>query len=88
MFKYRIPQKVIDSFISVASRNFSREDGQHIETLAFLVGTKQDNILTVTDIVYPMQNGGPMKVEDEGSYEIIMSKCFFLEKSDKYKSFF
>ena len=66
MYKYKVPSDIIGSFHSVASENYSKDDKKHIETLAFLAGFREENVFTVTDIVFPKQTGGPMKVDDEG----------------------
>ena len=66
MYKYHVPSDIITSFYSVASQNYSKEDHKHIETLAFLAGFREGNVFTVTDIVFPKQEGGPMHVDDKG----------------------
>ena len=66
MYKYKVPRDIIGSFHSVASENYSKDDKKHIETLAFLAGFKEGNVFTVTNIVFPKQDGGPMQVDDKG----------------------
>ena len=72
MYKYKVPSDIIGSFHSVASENYSKNDGKHIETLAFLAGFREENVFTVTDIVFPKQNGGPMHVDDQGKLILII----------------
>ena len=73
MYKYKVPSDIIGSFHSVASENYSKDDKKHIETLAFLAGFREENVFTVTDIVFPKQNGGPMHVDDQGKLNQIMN---------------
>ena len=68
MSEYIIPSDIIRTFVSVASRNYSDLDGKHVETLSFLAGHKHNNTFTVTDIVIPRQIGGPLSVDDQGTY--------------------
>ena len=76
--KYKVPRDIIGSFYSVASENYSKDDGKHIETLAFLAGFREENEFTVTDIVFPKQSGGPMHVDDKGKlYEAIFQTSIF-----------
>ena len=72
MLRYKIPRDIIASFHSVASENYSKDDKKHIETLAFLAGFREENVVTVTDIIFPKQDGGPMQVDDKG--KIISSR--------------
>ena len=65
-WKYKIPTKFIDSFLEIAARNKSELDGRHIETLGFLIGTKEDNLITATDLIFPKQRGNSALVTDEG----------------------
>ena len=68
--KYKIPTKFIYSFLDVAAKNKSELDGRHVETLGFLIGTKEDNLITATDLIFPKQKGNSALVTDEGK------KCF------------
>ena len=77
MYKYKVPSDIIGSFHSVASENYSKDDKKHIETLAFLAGFREENVFTVTDIVYPKQNGGPMHVDDQGKRNQMIWVHFF-----------
>ena len=61
-----IPNELIDKFVSVSSQNVSKEDGKHLETLAFLSGTLQDGNLVGCDLIFPKQNCQPNGVEDQG----------------------
>ena len=65
-FKYKIPTKFIDSFLEVAAKNKSELDGRHVETLGFLIGTKEGNLITATDLIFPKQKGNSAIVSDEG----------------------
>ena len=66
MMRYKVPRDIITSFHSVASQNYSKNDKKHVETLAFLAGFKEENVFTVTDIIFPKQTAGPMHVDDHG----------------------
>ena len=50
----------------VAVKNVSTQDGQHLETLAFLLGYSDNDNLIATDLVFPKQRGQAHKVDDEG----------------------
>ena len=65
-FKYKIPTKFINSFLDVAGKNKSQLDGRHVETLGFLIGTKEGNLITATDLIFPKQKGNSALVTDEG----------------------
>ena len=49
MVRYKVPYDVIEKFCEKAGAN--KNNGHHIETLAFLVGFKEDDVITVTDMV-------------------------------------
>ena len=66
MSKYSIPSDVIEKFSQVACHNRCSRTGNHIETLAYLVGHRNDNTLIATDLVFPTQVGTTTKVDDEG----------------------
>ena len=61
----KIPESIVSEFVEVSSKNFSRDSG-HIETLAFLVGYKNDNDVIATELIFPKQLGTPTKVDDLG----------------------
>ena len=65
-WKYKIPTKFKNSFLEVASKNKSEFDGRHIETLGFLIGTKEGKLLTASDLIFPKQSGNSALVTDEG----------------------
>ena len=77
--KYFLPQRVVKTFLSHAVGNLSREDSRHIETLAFLIGRKSGNDLTVTDIIFPQQKGNSDRVDDIG----IKHWNFFNQKKER-----
>ena len=68
-FKYKIPTRFIDSFLDVANKNKSELDGRHVETLGFLIGTKEGNLITATDLIFPKQSGNSALVTDEGTFK-------------------
>ena len=49
MVRYKVPYDVIEKFCEKAGAN--KKNGHHIETLAFLVGFKEDDVITITDMV-------------------------------------
>lgn len=65
---YLIPKSIIDEFVKISAENKSPEDGKHIETLAFLVGYKEDGNVVGTHIIFPKQTGDPGRVCDDGKY--------------------
>ena len=60
MVQYNIPDDVIAKFCQKAGEN------RKIETLGYLVGFKNCDIITVTDFVFPRQRGTGTFVDDEG----------------------
>ena len=60
MVSYNIPNDVIEKFSQKASENLK------VETLAYLIGFKNDYIITVTDLVIPRQKASAILVDDEG----------------------
>ena len=67
-WKYKIPTKFINSFLEVAAKNKSELDGRHVETIGFLIGTKEGNLITATDLIFPKQSGNSALVTDEGNF--------------------
>ena len=76
-WKYKIPAKFIDSFLKVAAKNKSELDGRHVESMAFLIGTKDGNLITATDLIFPKQKGNSALVTDEGKIDISLLLEFF-----------
>ena len=70
-FKYKIPTKFINPFLDVAAKNKSQLDGRHVETLGFLIGTKEGNLITATYLIFPKQKGNSAFVTDEGKLILI-----------------
>ena len=69
-----IPNELIDKFVSVSSQNVSKEDGKHLETLAFLSGIRQNGNLIGSDLIFPRQNCRPNSVEEQGKKASLFSK--------------
>ena len=63
---YIISDDLISQFTRVAVKNTSMEDGQHLETLAFLLGHSECDNFIATDLIFPKQHGQAHKVDDEG----------------------
>ena len=63
---YIISDDLISQFTRVAVKNTSMEDGQHLETLAFLLGYSEYDNFIATDLIFPKQHGQAHKVDDEG----------------------
>jgi hypothetical protein len=61
---YLIPLEVIEQFGSVSAKNES--NGEHIETLAYLVGHKSNGDFIGTHLVFPEQEGRCDSVDDKG----------------------
>ena len=64
--KYQIPHKVLQEFLALSAKNFSKEDHGHIETLAYLVGHNSGRHIIITDIIFPDQEGFSGHVDDKG----------------------
>ena len=62
---YLIPFQVIKQFELVASENYS-SDGEHVETLAYLVGYRSNENLIGSHLIFPEQEGSSNSVDDLG----------------------
>ena len=65
-YKYKIPEAFINCFHKEAAKNKSLTSKRHLETLAFLIGVKNENEITATDLIFPKQRGNSALVVDEG----------------------
>ena len=74
-----IPQELIDKFVSVSCKNVSKEDGKHLETLAFLSGTLENGNLIGSDLIFPQQNCQPNGVEDQGKIILFHYRSTFFK---------
>ena len=61
-----IPEELFREFHKVSSRNKSLLDGQHVETLAYLVGYQSNDDFIGTDLVFPTQSATSSHVDDRG----------------------
>ena len=52
--------------MKIAGKNTSIQDGQHVETLAFLLGYSENDNMIATDLIFPKQDGQAHKVDDQG----------------------
>ena len=69
MVQYKVPFDAIEKiFVEKASEN--RKNDLIVETLAFLVGFKENDIVTVTDLVFGKQHGNSVSVVDDGNYYV------------------
>ena len=69
MVQYKVPFDAIEKiFVEKASEN--RKNDLIVETLAFLVGFKENDIVTVTDLVFGKQHGNLVSVVDDGNYYV------------------
>ena len=68
---YIIGDDLLTQFMKVAVKNTSIQDGQHLETLAFLLGYSDNDNLIATDLIFPKQHGEAHKVEDHGMISIL-----------------
>ena len=73
---YIIGEDLLTQFMKVAVKNTSIQDGQHLETLAFLLGYSENDNLIATDLIFPKQHGQASKVDDEGILILHFKKCF------------
>ena len=74
---YIIPDDLISQFMRTAAKNTSIEDGQHVETLAFLLGHSEFDNLIATDLIFPKQLGQAHRVDDEGVILMLHLKLFY-----------
>ena len=74
---YLIPSETIKQFELVASENYS-SDGQHVETLAYLVGYKSNDNFIASHLIFPEQQGSCSSVDDKGKYNYV--NTFFYRK--------
>ena len=66
------PKKMISKFQAKA-KNFD------VEIMAFVVGYKDNNVLTATELIYPKQTGTKTYVTDEGKqYHLYISISFII----------
>ena len=63
--RYFLPQKVITAFLYHAVNNHEG-NGNHIETLAFVIGKRDGEDVTATEIMFPQQEGTPSHVQESG----------------------
>ena len=69
MVRYKVPFDAIEKiFVEKASEN--KKNDLIVETLAFLVGFKENDIVTVTDLVFGKQHGNLASVVDDGNYYV------------------
>ena len=64
--KIHVPHEIIPKFLEVANSNKSPEDGQHIETLAYLIGFEVNGTIQATELIFPRQQGSSVHVQDQG----------------------
>ena len=74
MQQYSLPGDIIEKFVQVAASNIPNNNG-HIETLAYLVGYEENNILHGTHLVFPNQKGTCSKVDDQGKKPLHFKYC-------------
>ena len=65
---YIIRDDLLSKFTEVAANNVSIQDGQHLETLAFLLGYSDNDNFIATDLIFPKQHGQAHKVDDQGMF--------------------
>ena len=68
LLQYKIPSGLIEAFLNIA-RETKGEDNLHVESLALVVGYRENNTLTATHLYFPAQKGTSSLVIDQG-------KCF------------
>ena len=62
---YFVSKNLICEFANVALSNFD-EHGNHVETLALLIGFENCNGFYSTELIFPTQKGTSFDVEDTG----------------------
>ena len=67
MVRYKIPYLAHQIFLDKASAN-RNEYQQHVETLAFFAGFKdeEDDVITISNLIFPKQEGSLDQVDDHG----------------------
>ena len=61
-----IPKELVRKFLEVAGKNLSSEDERHVETLAFLIGYREEGNRIATNLIFPNQKCLPGAVIDRG----------------------
>ena len=81
------PRKFFELFLQLSSATVD-QDGNHVELLAFLLGTQSDTCEIITDIVLPTQSASSCHVEDNGKLlnaisqsTIVAQRNFFISIS-------
>ena len=69
MVQYKVPFDAIEK-IFVEKESENKKNDLIVETLAFLVGFKENDIVTVTDLVFGKQHGNSISVVDDGNYYV------------------
>ena len=72
---YRIPSNIIDLFAEESLKNVG-QNGKHLETLALLIGKRDQNVITTDEIIFPSQTGYDSNVNDDGKFSIQIVKTY------------
>ena len=62
---YLIPSNIINVFAEEALNNVG-PNGRHLETLALLVGRRENGTIIADEIIFPKQTGFESFVNDDG----------------------
>ena len=62
---YQIPSNIINFFTEEALKNIG-QNGKHLETLALLVGRRDNGVIVTEELVFPRQTGYESTVNDGG----------------------
>ena len=73
---YHIPSNVINLFVQEALKNVGA-NGKHLETLALLIGRKENNRIIAEEIIFPRQTGHDSNVDDNGELTIFVINATF-----------
>ena len=73
---YHIPSNVINLFVQEALKNVGA-NGKHLETLALLIGRKENNRIIAEEIIFPRQTGHDSNVDDNGELTIFVIMLLF-----------
>ena len=69
MVQYKVPFDAIEK-IFVEKESENKKNDLIVETLPFLVGFKENDIVTVTDLVFGKQHGNLVTVVDDGNHYV------------------
>ena len=64
----KVPDELFRDFEFISGRNYSSEDNQHVQTIAYIFGEEEEssNQIVANGLLYPDQDGHPYHVISKG----------------------